>query len=147
MDPLSIISLVLRYGPSVVSLITQAVSNDDLTTKLKNLSAPLADLLETIGSNLFPKAAPTLHIVAGALASFNPDLVKWTQAALNTLLTPSPALVVDGKYGKLTRAAVAAFQQQHGLKVDELAGALTQAAIDALLASRPQLGSPAPATP
>jgi len=142
MDWLTIIPLVMKYGPDVVSLITQAVSNEDLETKLRNLSAPVASLIENIGSTLFPQASSTLHIVAGAIAAFNPDLVKWIQSGLSAVMTPSPNLVVDGIYGPKTKAAIQAFQKQQGLVIDGIAGALTQAAIDGLLASQPRLPKP-----
>jgi len=134
MDPFTILTLALRYGPIVKGLIDEATSNQDLTSKLKASAAPLASLLEGIGAQFFPKVAPELHIAAVAMASFDPSVTKWLQRSLNQLVTPSPNLVVDGQYGPRTRAAVEAIQTQLSLKIDGFAGQLTQAAIAAMLA-------------
>lgn len=133
MNYLTIISMVLKYAPMVESAIKIATSNEDLYTRLKEISQPLVTILEDVGSALFPKAASTLHAVGGALAAFDPDTTKWLQGALNSLVTPSPNLVVDGIYGAKTRDAVMALQTKLGLKADGLAGQITQAAIQALL--------------
>lgn len=52
--------------------------------------------------------------------------IATTQRLLNA---NGASLVVDGRYGPATRAAVRAFQSTHGLAVDGLAGPLTQAAL------------------
>jgi lysozyme family protein len=59
---------------------------------------------------------------------------QWLQAALNTLGS-RPSLLVDGSYGRLTKAAVRAFQASHGLDVDGLAGPKTIAGIGVALAA------------
>jgi hypothetical protein len=46
----------------------------------------------------------------------------------------APALTVDGHAGPLTRAALAAFQDKHGLFVDDRVGPATWAALDAATA-------------
>jgi murein L,D-transpeptidase YcbB/YkuD len=94
---------------------------------------PILASAETIGSALFPKAAPGLKVIAGAIGAFDPNVTKWLQDALNKLVKTSPKLDVDGIYGPETVAAVEALQQKLGLKVDGLAGQLTQAAIIAEL--------------
>lgn len=146
MDPLTILQLAIQYGPTVKTLIDEALSNDDLVAKITALSRPLANLLEGIGATFFPKAAANLHVVGGVIAAFDPNTTKWLQGALNALVNPSPGLVVDGLYGAKTRAAVSALQAQLGLTIDGLAGQITQAAISAALAKLPNL-TPAPATP
>ena len=60
--------------------------------------------------------------------------MQWLQGALNKLIAPSPNLVLDGIYRRKTVAAVEALQAKLGLKVDGLAGQLTQVAILAELA-------------
>jgi len=95
---------------------------------------PLAGVLDEVGAYLFPKVAPGLHIAAGAVAAFDPDVTKWLQGSLNILLEPSPNLVVDGVYGTMTRNAVEQLQAKLGLKVDGWAGEITKAAIAAALA-------------
>ena len=74
-----------------------------------------------------------MRVFAGAIGAFDPNVTKWLQDALNKLVKPSPKLEVDGIYGPKTVAALEALQQSLGLKVDGLAGQLTQAAIIAEL--------------
>lgn len=134
MDWLTVLQLAISFGPAVKDIVDAASSNEDITTKIKALSPSLAKILETVGSQFFPKAAPALHLVAGVVAAFDPNTTKWIQGALNTLVTPNPNLVVDGVYGAKTRAAVEALQTQLGLTVDGVAGQITQAAIASALA-------------
>ncbi len=134
MDWFTIIPLVIRYGPIVKDIIDEAMSNDDIVTKIQKLAGPLAPLLEQMGGQLFPAAAPALHIAAGAMAAFDPNVTKWVQGTLNVVVSPSPNLTVDGIYGPKTKAAVEAFQKQLGLDVDGWAGVLTQAALTAAMA-------------
>ncbi len=63
-----------------------------------------------------------------------PDLhtISGVQFALN-MLGANPTLKVDGVAGEKTRAAVRAFQLEHGLVADGIAGPKTQAAIAGLL--------------
>lgn len=137
MTPLAIIQLVVALAPAVQSIIQIATTNGDMAARIQSLSKPLAALLTDVGAALFPKAAPELHVVGGVLAAFDPDLTKWLQGSLNSL--NNAGLVVDGIYGPRTRDAVLAFQAKYGLKADGLAGQVTQAAIQALLAKLPNL--------
>lgn len=139
MNVLGIVQLVAGLVPAVKSIIDTATSNETIVMRIQQLSAPLANVLEQVGSALFPKAAPALRIAAGAIAAFDPDVTKWLQGSLNVLLDPSPDLEVDGLYGPLTRAAVERLQTSLGLKVDGWAGTITQAAIADALAKRPML--------
>ncbi len=135
MDWFTIIPLVIRYGPVIKDIIDEAMSNDDIVTKIQKLAGPIAPLLEQIGGQFFPAAAPALHIAAGAMAAFDPNVTKWVQGGLNAVLTPTPNhLVVDGVYGPRTKAAVETLQKQLGLDVDGWAGVLTQAALTAAMA-------------
>ena len=61
-------------------------------------------------------------------------MTKWLQGSLNVLLDPSPNLVIDGRYGPMTRNAVEQLQAKLGLKVDGWAGEITKAAVAAALA-------------
>ena len=141
MNILAIIQLAASLAPTVKSILDVASRNESIATKIKEVSAPLADILETVGEMLFPKAAPALRVAAGAMAAFDPDVTKWLQGSLNVLLDPSPNLVVDGMYGPKTRAAVERLQAKLGLKIDGWAGEITKAAIAAALAKRPTLAS------
>ena len=138
-DILSILQLAAGLAPTVKSILDAATGNESIVAKIKDISAPLAGILETVGETLFPKAAPALRIAAGAMAAFDPDVTKWLQGSLNALLDPSPGLVVDGLYGPKTRAAVEQLQTKFGLRVDGWAGSLTQAAIASALATKPKL--------
>jgi len=57
--------------------------------------------------------------------------IRWLQVSLNKI--QGSGLIVDGSYGRHTRAAVRRFQDIHGLNVDGQAGDLTCSAIDAQL--------------
>jgi len=139
MDVIAIIRLAVGLAPTVKSILDAATGNESIVAKIKDISAPLAGILETVGETLFPKAAPALRIAAGAMAAFDPDVTKWLQGSLNSLLDPSPNLIVDGLYGPKTRAAVEQLQTKFGLRVDGWAGSLTQAAIASALATKPKL--------
>jgi putative chitinase len=89
--------------------------------------------LASIGAALFPKVTPEVQVVAAASATFDPNVTKWLQVALNKLITPSPKLVVDGVYGPNTREAVEAVQKKLGITVDGWAGEITQGAIQMAL--------------
>ena len=78
-----------------------------------------------------PKVAPELHVAAGAVAAFDPDVTKWLQGSLNALLDPEPR--GRGLDRPMTRNAVERLQAKLGLKVDGWAGEITKAAIAAAL--------------
>jgi murein L,D-transpeptidase YcbB/YkuD len=139
MDIAAIIALAIKYGPIIKGILDAAMSNSGIVAAIEAEAKPIAGLLEQIGASLFPKAAPELHVVAGAVAAFDPNTTKWLQGELNALLSPSPDLVIDGIYGPKTTAAVEAFQQANGLKIDGVAGEITKAALDAALAHLPTL--------
>ncbi len=139
MNVLAILQIAANLAPTVKSILDTATGNESIVTKIREISDPLASILETVGETLFPKAAPALRIAAGAMAAFDPDVTKWLQGSLNVLIVPSPNLVVDGLYGPKTRAAVEQVQAAYGLRVDGWAGSITQAAIAAALAKRPTL--------
>jgi hypothetical protein len=134
MNPLTILQLAIQWGPTVKAIVDEAESNDTIIQKVSALSPTLAKLLESVGAEFFPKAAPALHVVGGVLAAFDPNTTKWLQGALNVLLTPSPNLTVDGIYGAHTRTAVEELQTKLGLTPDGIAGQITQAAIASALA-------------
>lgn len=133
MDPLSLMQLAFQFGTTIKAIIDAATSNDDIVTKITNVSKPLATVLEGIGGQMFPQAKPQLKVAAAAMAAFDPNVTKWLQGSLNVLVSPSPNLVVDGIYGPKTKAAVTQLQTDLGLAVDGWAGQVTQAAITAAL--------------
>src|SRR4051812_44898790 len=131
MDWFHYIPFLIQYGSEIRQIISTATSNDDLATKLKKLVPAVVPLLEQYGAYLFPQAATTIHAVGGAIAAYDQNKLKWLQGALNKVLSPSPMLEVDGIYGPMTTRAVQRVQAQLGLKIDGLAGKVTQAAVEA----------------
>lgn len=71
--------------------------------------------------------------------------VTWVQASLNRLM--GAGLVVDGKAGSRTRAAVAAFQRRVGLRGDGKVGTATERALVASGAATPPAARSVPPTP
>jgi peptidoglycan hydrolase-like protein with peptidoglycan-binding domain len=104
---------LLNDANRIVAIWNSGTSNDSIADRLKQLVPLSVPILEQIAALYFPKIAPQLHSVAGALVG-NPNAVKYLQSALNILVSPSPNLAVDGIYGPRTLAAVHAFQKQNG---------------------------------
>jgi peptidoglycan hydrolase-like protein with peptidoglycan-binding domain len=61
-----------------------------------------------------------------------------TTAVQRALVALGYSLVIDGKPGLKTKAAVQAFQISHGLHVDGIVGPRTEAALMAAIADKPQ---------
>lgn len=133
MDPLTVLTLIstaVQVAGSVKGLLDQG----GLTKQSLQTTAPeIIPQLASIGAALFPKVSPEMQVVAAASATFDPNVTKWLQAALNKIVTPSPNLVVDGIYGLKTREAVEAAQKKLGIAVDGWAGEITQGAIQMAL--------------
>jgi murein L,D-transpeptidase YcbB/YkuD len=133
MDPLTVLTLIstaVQVAGSVKGLLDQGgVTKQSLQTTVPQIIPQLAE----IGAALFPKVPAEMQVVAAASATFDPNVTKWLQTALNKLLTPSPNLVVDGVYGQKTREAVEAVQKKLGITVDGWAGEITQGAIQTAL--------------
>jgi lysozyme family protein len=75
---------------------------------------------------------PAPPIASGFAAQPDAD-AKWIQQTLNDL-GRDPPLDVDGSYGRQTKLAVEAFQDDYGLEVDGVAGEKTIAALREALA-------------
>jgi lysozyme family protein len=133
MDPLTVLTLIstaLQVAGSIKGSLDQGgVTKQSLQTTVPQIIPQLVN----IGAALFPKVAPDMQVVAAASATFDPNVTKWLQTALNKILTPSPNLAVDGVYGPTTREAVEAAQKQLGVTVDGWAGEITQGAIQTAL--------------
>jgi peptidoglycan hydrolase-like protein with peptidoglycan-binding domain len=139
MNTFAIIQLFLSSASSIKAIYDAATSNKSVVDEITALSKPVADLLTKFGQEFFPKASPTIALVGGVIAAFDPNTTKWLQGALNVLLALDPPLRVDGQYGPKTKAAVEKLQTKLGLVVDGLAGKITQAAIATALAKLPVL--------
>lgn len=77
--------------------------------------------------NELPSISPPAPIPEPAFGLGVSD-VKWLQDSLNQAI-PEVHLLVDGNYGRRTKAAVVAFQKAHGLLVDGIPGIATRAAL------------------
>ena len=69
-----------------------------------------AAVVATAEANPDPPVTPAPAAVGGNLSG-----AKWVQASLNVVLHPNPPLVVDGSYGRLTKAAIRQFRAAAGL--------------------------------
>lgn len=83
-----------------------------------------------------PEDIPVLPTPVGVGGEIEGWTTKDVQAALNTLHVDGTPLTVDGNAGRRTRAAVRAFQSDHGLDADGLAGPKTITALKLALAAR-----------
>ena len=90
-------------------------------------------LLTQLGTTTFPGFSPD-KAQAAAATTLDVNGVKWTQTALNVLLSES--LQVDGVYGAATKAAVTTFQAANNLEADGWAGTKTADALRAALIAR-----------
>ena len=90
-------------------------------------------LLTQLGTTTFPGFS-TDKAQAAAATTLDVNGVKWTQTALNVLLSAS--LQVDGVYGAATKAAVTSFQKANNLEADGWAGTKTADALRAALIAR-----------
>jgi lysozyme family protein len=89
------------------------------------------------GEAVEPAAEPAEPEVAAAPPAVGAHLtgVKWVQASLNVVENLDAPLTVDGSFGRLTRAAVRKFQQEHGMPDTGYVDEAFCAAMDAALAA------------
>ena len=125
---LSLLPVLMQLVGPLTTAIETGVSVNSIGSLITNPA--ILNVFETLGSQLFPKAAPQIAIVGSILATYSPNYVKWLQGLLNLYLKPTTPLKVDGSYGPLTTVAVEAAQTKLGLKVDGVAGDLTMAALN-----------------
>ncbi len=136
---------VLTAYDTISSLITSAKSNEDVVSKISNLSPRIAEFLKWLGATIFPGVNPQLQDAAAAISIFGKEFVKAAQMTLN-IVSPllgieSPNLAVDGISGPLTQAATKTVQEAlqskdwKDLVVDGFYGFKTRDAINAFLQS------------
>lgn len=77
-----------------------------------------------------PPVQPLPVSVGGSLTG-----VRWVQSSLNLILRPDPPLLVDGSYGRATRAAARRLQIEEGMSQTGLVDDLLCNAIDRRLAA------------
>lgn len=133
---------LLALLPSLIQLIapvSQAIETGVSVNSIGSLitNPTILNVFESLGAQLFPKAAPTIALVGSLIASYSPNYVMWIQGMLNAYLKPAVPLLIDGKYGLKTTAAVEAAQAKLGLNVDGVAGDLTNTALAAIVSVAP----------
>jgi len=131
----SLLPLIIQQAPTFIQAIETGVSVNSIGSLIENPSVLSA--FESLGAQLFPKAAPAIQVAGALIKSYSPNYVKWIQGMLNAYLNPAVPLVVDGLYGPKTTAAVDSAQAKLGLKVDGVAGDLTSSALAAIIAAVP----------
>jgi peptidoglycan hydrolase-like protein with peptidoglycan-binding domain len=128
---LSLLPSILQLIGPISTAIETGVSVNSVGSLITNPT--VLGFFQTLGAELFPKAAPAIALAGSLIASYSPNYVKWLQGSLNAYLKPTVPLAVDGSYGPMTTAAVEAAQTKLGLKVDGVAGDLTMAALNYFL--------------
>jgi len=128
-------TLFSLVGP-INHLIQTGVSVNSVATTIRDPA--IVNAFQTLGTKLFPHAAPEMQVAAAIVTSYSPNYTMWVQNMLNAE-GANPKLVVDGNYGPATQAAVKQAQSKFGLKVDGWAGDVTSAALQAVLAKAKQL--------
>lgn len=133
-------------GPAIIKqALDEALSNDDIVTKIEKEFTLLMPGIVQVGSSLFPKASSSLQIVGATVATYNQTIVTWAQNALNALASSGKInldapLVVDGLYGPKTTAAIQAFERAYGV-ASSGHGVLDQLVQGALQVATATLGS------
>jgi len=128
---LSLLPSILGLIPTISSAIETGVSVNSIGSLITNPS--ILNIFQSLGTSLFPKAAPAIALAGSLIASYSPNYVMWLQGTLNAYLKPAVPLAVDGSYGPLTIAAVESAQTKLGINVDGVAGDITMAALSAVL--------------
>lgn len=136
-DNLKNVSIAMYTGNQDAVLVSagfQRYTDGRYLTSDANLAA--GDILRSSGHTTINVTGEASGIMSGGLASTaNPckgwtgDLVKKVQSALISKGYSCGASGVDGSFGVGTDAAVRAYQRDHGLEVDGIAGPKTQASL------------------
>ncbi len=114
--------------------LNDAADRNDLPSITRVINGGVNGLAErqALFDQIWPLLDPSAP-AAGQPAAASSDTL-WLQQSLNHLRA-DPPLLVDGKPGPATTAAILAFQTRHNLPADGLAGPRTIAAITAALAA------------
>jgi peptidoglycan hydrolase-like protein with peptidoglycan-binding domain len=128
---LALLPSIMQLAETILPAISTGVTVNTIGSLVKNPN--ILNLFESLGTQMFPKAAPQIALAGSLIATYSPNYVKWLQGMLNAYLKPTTLLVVDGLYGPHTIAAVEAAQTKLGIKVDGVAGDITMAALNYFL--------------
>lgn len=119
---------ILSFLPTVQKVIARGFSINAIKDDISDPT--VTDFFKGIGAQFFPSVSDDLQVAAGA-STVAPDYVMKVQNLINQVMPPTPALDVDGHYGAKTKAAIKAYQQSRGLVIDEWAGDVTMASLQA----------------
>lgn len=99
----------------------------NVAMELQKAHPHVIPVLEAAAANEFPALAGTVHAIAAVADSwFDPHGTIWVQSKMNIIMPPIPPLVEDGINGKLTKAAVTAYQIARKIQVDGWVGPETE---------------------
>ena len=110
------------YGPATAAAVQYYQKMNGLQATGRAGSTTLTNLLGSADVDVNPDGSGTLALGSSGITVLN------VQTRLKALGYPVGS--VDGRYGKKTKAAVAAFQTCNGLKADGKVGAKTMAALN-----------------
>jgi peptidoglycan hydrolase-like protein with peptidoglycan-binding domain len=135
----SVVSLFTTFLP-LVSQITQLWKSSAGFSAIASviLKSPAAADLAAVGAQMFPSADKTIQAVLAAIHLGIPEATKWAQTALNAaeklgFVNFGPALVVDGKFGPKTFAAVVLLQSKLGVPTTGAIATAEYAALNLVL--------------
>jgi peptidoglycan hydrolase-like protein with peptidoglycan-binding domain len=135
----SIVSLVSTFLPIVtqVAQLWKTSAGFSAIAKVIMASPAAADLV-ALGAAMFPSAEKSIQAVLAAIHLGVPDATKWVQTALNAAekigyINFGSALVVDGKFGPKTFAAVVLLQSKLGVQATGAVADAEYAALNLIL--------------
>ena len=138
----SVVSLFTTFLP-LVSQITQLWKSSAGFPAIADviMKSPAAVDLAAVGAQMFPAADKAIQSVLAAIHLGVPEATKWVQTALNTaeqlgFIGFGPALVVDGKFGPKTFAAVVLLQSKLGVPTTGAVASAEYTALNLLLAGK-----------
>lgn len=120
---LNLLPLIMQGVDLARSINNQRTDGAQVIDIVRSSLPTVFNLFTSVGQTLFPEL-PAQSQVGAASVVLDTERTKRIQTALNA---KGAALVVDGRYGSATKAAVSAFQRANPpLVVDGWAGVATQ---------------------
>lgn len=137
MNLLTLLPIIFKLLDVFPKIKAALATGGNVVELIKNLLPELLPVLQQLGTGFFPTVTDPVKSVQAAIDVLaDKDGTMWVQNSLNKL-GQTPPLTVDGLYGKMTTAAVAAYQQSHKsiegepLNVDGWSGPKTSLSIAA----------------
>jgi peptidoglycan hydrolase-like protein with peptidoglycan-binding domain len=125
---LALLPSLMQLAQTILPAIEGGVTVNSIGSLITNPA--ILNIFQSLGTQLFPKAAPQIALAGSIIATYSPNYVKWLQGLLNVYLASAVPLKVDGSYGPKTIAAVEAAQAKLNIKIDGVAGDITMAALN-----------------